>query len=200
MNNLLNAVRTDLLDPTHLIGAAVWGAVFLIIALLLAAAVRRFARRMEFRLSDVTGLRFASALAQVLVYLASFLLYAHLVPELRALGTALLAGVSVVSVVLGLAAQNTLGNLVAGVALVLYRPIRVGDNVQLTSPKGLITATVMQVSLGYTVLRDTDQSEVIVPNSVMANSVVIRIEGTRAASGSVASQPSAQSDPPRHAG
>ncbi len=116
----------------------------------------------------------------------SFLLYAHLIPELRALGTALLAGVSVVSVVLGLAAQSTLGNLVAGVSLVLYRPVRVGDNVQLNSPKGLITATVERVSLGYTVLRDAESSEVIVPNSVMAGSVVIRIRGTNASADSTA--------------
>jgi small-conductance mechanosensitive channel len=118
--------------------------------------------------------------------LASFLIYAHLIPELRALGTALLAGVSVVSVVLGLAAQSTLGNLVAGVSLVLYRPVRVGDSVQLNSPKGLITATVERVSLGYTVLRDADSSEIIVPNSVMAGSVVIRIRGTHAPSDSTA--------------
>ncbi len=182
MNTLVGSIRTDLLDPTHIVGAAVWGAVFFFIALLLAAGVRRFARQMEGRLSDVTGLRFASAFVQVLVYVASFLLYAHLVPELRALGTALLTGVSVVSVVLGLAAQNTLGNLVAGVSLVLYRPIRVGDRVQLNSPKGVVTATVEQVSLGYTILRNVDGSEVIVPNSVMASSVVIRIEAGKASS------------------
>jgi small-conductance mechanosensitive channel len=64
---------------------------------------------------------------------------------------------------------------------VLYRPIRVGDKVLLASPKGLITATVENVSLGYTVLRDTDGHEVIVPNSVMVTSIVIRIE--RAAGG-----------------
>ena len=38
------------------------------------------------------------------------------------------------------------------------------------------------------------------PNSVMANSVVIRIEGTRVSSDSAARQPSTQSDGPRHAG
>jgi small-conductance mechanosensitive channel len=105
-------------------------------------------------------------------------LYAHLVPELRALGTALLAEVSVVSVVFGLAAQNTLGNLIAGLSLVLYRPVRVGDTVQLNSPKGMITATVETVSLGYTVLRDMEMNAVIVPNSVMVNSIVIRLKTT----------------------
>jgi small-conductance mechanosensitive channel len=176
---LLDLIRRDLLNPKILTGALVWGVVFIGVAAALAAGIRRFARRIEPRLSDVTGLRFASAFAQMLAYLVAFILYAHLVPELRALGTALLAGVGVVSVVLGLAAQNTLGNLVAGLSLVLYRPIRVGDNVQLTTPRGLTTATVEVVSLGYTVLRDTDEHEVIVPNSVMASSVVIRLGTTR---------------------
>lgn len=165
----------DLLDPKTLLGAAAWAVLFFVAATTLAFLVRGAARRLERRLSDVTGLRFASAFAQVLAYLLAFILYAHLVPGLHALGTALLTGVSVVSVVLGLAAQSTLGNLIAGWSLVLYRPIRVGDRVQLNSPRGLISATVEAVSLGYTVLRDAEQQEVVVPNSVMASSVVIRL-------------------------
>lgn len=178
MKDLVDALHRHLFDPATLVGALVWGVVFLLLAILLAALIRRTTRRVEPRLSDVTGLRFISAFAQALAYLLGLILYAHLVPELRSMGTALLAGVSVVSVILGLAAQNTLGNLIAGLSLVLYRPISVGDTVQLGSPKGLLTATVEVVALGYTILRDTDMQEVIVPNSVMVNSVVIRI-GTR---------------------
>lgn len=55
------------------------------------------------------------------------ILYAHLIPVLRSMGTALLAGASVASVVIGLAAQSTLGNLVAGVSITIYRPFRLGD-------------------------------------------------------------------------
>ena len=124
MNYLLDAIRMDLLDPKSLIGAVFYGFVFVGLATVLAVVIRRTARRVEPRLSDVTGLRFVSAFAQLLAYLVGFILYAHLVPELRALGTTLLAGVSIVSIVIGLAAQNTLGNLVAGLSLVLYRPIR----------------------------------------------------------------------------
>ena len=93
----------------------------------------------------------------------------------RFLGTALLTGVSVVSVVLGLAAQNTLGNLIAGLSLVLYRPFKVGDVLQVNTPRGVVTATVEQLALGYTSLRDADQQQVIVPNSVLAGSVVVRV-------------------------
>jgi small-conductance mechanosensitive channel len=153
-----------------------WGVVFAAATTVLAAAIRKAARRVEPHLTDLTGLRFATALAQLMAYLVGGILYAHLVPELRAVGTALLAGVSVVSVVVGLAAQSTLANLVAGLSLVMYRPIRVGDRIQVNSPKGPVTASVTNVSLGYTVLRDTDEQEVIIPNSVMVTSVVIRLE------------------------
>jgi len=179
MNHSIDILQHDLLDPGTLVGAAFYGLVFLAAAMALAALVRRAARRVKAHLSDVTGLSFASALGQVLAYLISFVLYAHLIPELRAFGTALLAGVSVVSVVLGLAAQNTLANIVAGLSLVLYRPVRAGDRVQISTPKGVVTATVEVISLGYTVLRDADHNQVLVPNSVMTATVLIRLEGER---------------------
>ena len=53
------------------------------------------------------------------MYLCALVLWAHLVPLLRHLSTALLAGVSIASVVIGLAAQSTLGNVISGFALLL---------------------------------------------------------------------------------
>ena len=76
---------------------------------------------------DRTGIQFVTQLSQALIYLGATVLYAHLVPVLPQLGTALLTGVSVASVVIGLAAQNTLGNVIAGFSLLLYRPFRIGD-------------------------------------------------------------------------
>lgn len=166
---------SDTFDLHGLFGALLLAIVFFLVATALAALVRRAARRVEPHLSDVTGVAFASGLGQIFVYVGSFVLYAHLVPALRALGTALLAGVSVVSIVIGLAAQNTLGNLVAGLSLVMYRPMRLGDRVQLTTPRGLTTATIERLSLGYTTLRDENNNQVLVPNSLMMSSVVIRL-------------------------
>jgi predicted membrane channel-forming protein YqfA (hemolysin III family) len=83
MDYLLDAIRKDLLDPKSLIGALFYGVVFIGLATVLAVVIRRSARRVEPRLSDTTGLRFASAFAQVLTYLVGFILYAHLVPELH---------------------------------------------------------------------------------------------------------------------
>lgn len=119
-------------------------------------------------------------LAQALIYLSALVLYAHLVPMLRQIGTALLAGVSVASVVIGLAAQNTLGNGIAGLALLLYRPFRIGDRVQLTGPAGLATGTVETLSLGYTMIRADDGRKLVVPNSTMAAQVTVNLNDVKA--------------------
>jgi len=163
------------LRPTTAEGALVFGLIFLCVAITLVVITRVITKRAEKHLTDVTALRFASSLVQVLIFVIGFIIYAHLIPELRALGTAVLAGVSVISLVIGLAAQNTLGNLISGLSIVLYRSISVGDKVQLDTPKGLVTATIESLSLGYTLLRDSEGAEIIVPNSVLASSVVVRL-------------------------
>ena len=47
MEPLIDAIQRDLLDPKTLIGALVWGVVFIGIAAVLAAGVRKFAQRVE---------------------------------------------------------------------------------------------------------------------------------------------------------
>jgi small-conductance mechanosensitive channel len=165
----------DLLNPESLVGPIFLGALVLALTFVVAMLIRRGTRRVERHLTDVTALGFISSFAQLLTYLFGFVLYAHLIPELRALGAALLTGVSVISVVIGVAAQGTLSNLVAGFSLVLYRTIHVGDTIRLDSPVGMISARVHIISLAYTVLIDDDKHEIVVPNNVIMNSAITRV-------------------------
>jgi len=103
------------------------------------------------------------------------MLYCHLIPAPRPLGTAILTTASVAPVVLGLAARNTLGNLIAGISLILYQPIRLGDKVQVDAPTGQEAAIVESISLGYTILRGSTDQKIIIPNGIMANSVIINM-------------------------
>ena len=173
MHTVHEYVVRDFLIPTTLSGAFVYGIVFFGIVVVAARLIRLVANHSERHLTDVTALRFVVQLLQVCAFVMAFTLYTHLIPPLRAFATALLAGVSVLSIVLGLAAQNTLGNLIAGFSLVLYHPFEVGDVVQLTTPKGLTTGTVESLALGYTRLGDPAGAAIIVPNSVMVSSVII---------------------------
>lgn len=168
-------VTGQLLNPRTLVGAIVIGVLVFGLATIVVVLIRRGTRRVERHLTDVTVLGFVSAFAQLVTYLFGFVLYAHLIPALRTFGTALLAGVSVISLIVGVAAQSTLGNLVAGFSLVLSRTIRVGDTIHIASPVGAMSARVQLISLGYTVLVDDQNREVVMPNNMIMSSAITRV-------------------------
>jgi small conductance mechanosensitive channel len=59
--------------------------------------------------------------------------------------------------------------------LILYKPIRLGDKVQVNAPTGQETAIVESISLGCTILNGSADQKIIIPNSIMANSVIINL-------------------------
>jgi small conductance mechanosensitive channel len=165
------------LGPGTLVGALIYLVLFILGASILSrglsvAVHEAMSRRDNL---DRTTITFVQQLASALIWVLALILYAHLIPALRAMGTALLAGASVASVVIGLAAQSTLGNLVAGVAITIYRPFRLGDTLQVTAPSGTEIGEVHTISLGYTTLRTWDGRLVVLPNSVAASQVTINL-------------------------
>ena len=170
------------LHPDTLLGAVVYLALFVLAAQLLSRALRiavAEACKRESHL-DRTTVSFLQQFAIVVIWVVMLILYAHLIPVLRSLGTALLTGASIASVVIGLAAQSTLGNLVAGVAITLYRPFRLGDRLQVSAPTGTEIGNVEMLSLGYTTLRTDDGRFVVLPNSIAASQVIINLSASQA--------------------
>ncbi|HWH11395.1 MAG TPA: mechanosensitive ion channel domain-containing protein [Solirubrobacteraceae bacterium] len=83
----------------------------------------------------------------------------------------LLVGGAFTAVIVGLAAQQTLGNLIAGSVLLTARPFRVGERVRLQGAPGRIEGLVSTVGLLYTSFADGDE-RIMVPNSVVLNSAL----------------------------
>jgi small-conductance mechanosensitive channel len=88
---------------------------------------------------------------------------------LRALGvdlSALLLGSAITGVVVGIAAQQSLGNFFAGIVLMVVRPFSVGEEVALKSGAlgGEYEGIVTDVSLFY-VTMTTDRGQVALPNA-----------------------------------
>jgi len=169
----------NIVNPGTFEGAIVYALVLLVIAavinrMLRLAVERGLARGSRVHI-DRTRVKFISQLAQMVVYIITFFVYAHLIPSLANLGNAGLASVGVLSVVAGMAAQNTLGNLIAGISLLLYRPFNVGDRLQVTAPTGLETGEIESLNLGYTILKTDDNRRVVVPNSIMASQTTINL-------------------------
>jgi len=168
------------LKPDTLIGALAYALLFVIVALLLTRTLRAAVHAAMTRKGhmDRTTISFMQQIGTATIWVIVVILYAHLIPVLRSMGTALLAGASVASVVIGLAAQSTLGNLVAGVSITLYRPFRLGDTLQVAAPAGADIGVVELISLGYTTLRAADGHLIVLPNSVAASQVTVNLNST----------------------
>src|SRR5947199_338972 len=87
---------------------------------------------------------------------------------------ALAVGGAFTAVVVGLAAQNTLGNVLAGVLLLTARPFRVGDRVRFQAGglAGQIEGVVMSLGLLYVTLAQGEDTIMIPNNVAMAAAVV----------------------------
>jgi small-conductance mechanosensitive channel len=90
--------------------------------------------------------------------------------------TSLVAGSAFTAVILGLAAQQTLGNLFAGMVLLTARPFRVGERVRLQAGAvaGQLEGVVSSLGLLYTTLA-RGEDRVMVPNNVVLSAAVLPI-------------------------
>jgi small conductance mechanosensitive channel len=119
-------------------------------------------RRLDPATAGTTGflVRLVALLAAIIVAL-----------RIGGVDTATLAiGASFTAVVFGLAAQQTLGNLIAGTVLLSARPFRVGERVRLQGGPlaGQIEGTASSLGLLYTTFA-SGENQILVPNSVVLN-------------------------------
>jgi small conductance mechanosensitive channel len=90
---------------------------------------------------------------------------------------ALAVGGAFTAVILGLAAQQTLGNVIAGMVLLSARPFRVGERVRLQAGAvgGSVEGIVSSLGLLYTTLtRGADQ--IMIPNNVVLAAAVMPLK------------------------
>lgn len=80
-------------------------------------------------------------------------------PIVRTVGFSLLASAGLAGVVLGVAAQKSLGGIIAGIQLSLTQPLRIGDVIMTEGEWG----TVEELTLTYIVVKIWDHRRLVVP-------------------------------------
>jgi small-conductance mechanosensitive channel len=144
--------------------------VFVVLALVILgwALARDFVRGLEpllFKRLDTAATGTAGFVIRLLTMVAALVVAL----TIAGVGFAAIAiGASFSAVVFGLAAQQTLGNLIAGIVLLSARPFRVGDRVRLQGGglAGRIEGVVSALGLLYTTINAGDDP-VLVPNSLV---------------------------------
>ena len=131
-----------------------------------SAAGPTFFRRMDPSTAGTVG--FLIRLATIAITVIAALGIAQVHPA------ALVGGAAFTAVVLGLAAQQTLGNLFAGMVLISARPFRVGERVRLQAGNvgGSVEGVVSSQGLLYTTLARGDD-RIMIPNNVVLSAAVM---------------------------
>jgi small-conductance mechanosensitive channel len=108
------------------------------------------------------ALTYISVARRVFVFLALLIGIGFALSQFRGFetfGMSLLASAGVISVIVGVAAQGVLGNIMAGVQVALTQPVRIGDNVYFEDQWGYIES----ITYTYITIQTWDQRRVIVP-------------------------------------
>jgi len=169
MDDLLNTEiwngRTagDILTLEFLIGIA--GSVLSALAILLLGfliagwANRRITNLAKrYRRLDDTLFNFLGSIVRYLILALTFLFVLN---TFGVRTTSVVAIIGAASLAVGLALQGTLSNIAAGVMIIFFRPIKIGDFVDVGGQMG----TVKDISLNFTELANLGNVQIIIPNS-----------------------------------
>lgn len=105
-----------------------------------------------------------------IVYVVGILTAINQIPSLSNTVYTVLAGSGVLAVIVGLAAQESFGNLISGIILTLFRPFEVGDRVRLVEQD--LNGNIEDITLRHTVIRTPTDNRVIVPNTALSSAIV----------------------------
>ena len=150
--------------------------IILVVTIFASRWASRMAKRVLGRVrgfrQDPTVLSFAAQVVRVLVLIIG------LIAVLQRLGvqtTSIIAVLGAASLAVGLALQGTLSNVAAGVMLLILRPYRVGEVIDL----GGVAGTVQRLDLFTTQMSNANNHKIVVPNSKVLSDVVINLTGQK---------------------
>lgn len=133
----------------------------------LSKAMRRGLARLQAPSApDATLQSFLSSLARWLVLVVGAI---AVLEELGVQTTSILALLGAGSLAIGLAMQGALGNVAAGVMLLVLRPYRIGDVVEINGRVG----TVRRLDLFMTELTDADNLSIFMPNGKVFGEMIV---------------------------
>lgn len=143
-----------------------------ILSRIIHRSLNRTAQTLSAEKVNATSMGYLEQILKVIIYIVALITILNAVKPLKGAGTALLGATGVITVFVGLAAQETFGNFIAGLTLAIIQPIHVGDVVYI--PEKNVTGVVKQITFRHTVLTSWDtHAELLIPNNMM-NTVIVQ--------------------------
>ena len=107
----------------------------------------------------LTSISVARRVITFIVIVVGIAVVAGQFPALQSLGVSLMASAGLATIILGIAAQPTLGNIVAGLQIAITKPARIGDSVIFEGEYG----TIEDIRFTYLIIKTWDARRLIIP-------------------------------------
>lgn len=106
----------------------------------------------------------------VLIYSAATIVVIYNIPPFRQIALSLLASAGILAIVLGFAAQHAFTNVVSGIFIILFKPFKVGDIIEISDH---LVGVVEDITLRHTVIRNFEHRRIVVPNAEMSKEIIV---------------------------
>lgn len=142
-----------------------------IISKILRYLINRFIRLSSTKLKvDPTQFNFLKNAVTFFVFLGAIIFIFYTIPKLKTLSLGLFAGAGILTAIALFASQQAFANIVSGIFIVIFKPFRVNDLVDIGNlPKGRVE----DITLRHTVIRNFENRRMIIPNSTISSEIVI---------------------------
>lgn len=149
------------------LGSVVTALLILIVGFLVASWARRRVLAISERNSRLDDTLF-DFLANIVRWVILGFVFLIILNTFGVQTTSIIAAVGAAGLAIGLALQGTLSNVAGGVMIIVFRPYKMGDFVEIDGQMG----TVKRISLNVTELADLSNVQVIVPNGDVWGNVI----------------------------
>ena len=142
-----------------------------VVSKILRSLINRFIKLSSTKLKvDPTQFSFLKNAVTFIIFLGAFIFIFYTIPVLKSLGITLFAGAGIIAAIAAFASQQAFANIVSGIFIVIFKPFRVNDIVDIGNlPKGRIE----DITLRHTVIRNYENRRMIIPNSVISSEIII---------------------------
>ncbi|MCL1883220.1 MAG: mechanosensitive ion channel family protein [Defluviitaleaceae bacterium] len=115
-------------------------------------------------------LKFIKNVVSAIIWVAGLAFALSAFSQFQDIAVAFFAGSGIAALMIGLAAQESLGNAFNGLFISIFKPFEVGDRIHLVNAN--ITGFIEDISLRHTVVRTFMNSRIIIPNSVINKELI----------------------------
>src|SRR5690606_5853274 len=153
-----------------LFAIAVLTVVFLLSTLIRRGINKIVKRNSEILRADPTNFSFIKNSISAVLYISAFIFIFYSIPKLHSASTALFAGAGILAAIIGFASQKAFSNIISGIFILMFKPFRVGDIIDLEDTrKGMVE----EITLRHTIIRDYEHRRIVIPNSIISDQSIM---------------------------